>query len=84
MNAKYREALPHLHEELKFRLEEITATDLYYNDGDYRVRQSFFKLVLPREGSVAVVYIQEGNFWVSFGSLTESESQAIRDWIGSI
>jgi hypothetical protein len=82
MNVNYREALPHLHKVLVFHLEEISAVDLFYNDGDSRVRESLFKLVLPRENhSVAVVYIQEGSFWVSFGSLTERETQAIHDWI---
>jgi hypothetical protein len=87
MNSHYREALPQLHEVLKFNLEEIHAVDLYYNDGDPRVRESFFKLVIPRgrdRSSIAVVYIQEGTFWVSFGELTETESKTIRHWIKNI
>jgi hypothetical protein len=85
MNSKYREALPFLHDKLKFDLEEISATDLFYNDGDSRVLQSFFKLVLTRSNhSVAVVYIQEGTFWVSFGSLTDAEKTALQEWIHSL
>jgi hypothetical protein len=77
MNSKYREALPLLYERVAFTLEEITAVDLFYTDGDSRVRQSFFKLVFPK----AIVYIQEGSWWVSFGSLTDKESLAIHEWI---
>jgi hypothetical protein len=77
MNAKYREALPLLYEKVKFQLEEITALDLFYNDGDARVRQSFFKLIFPN----ATVYIFHGGWWVSYGSLTDKESLAIHDWI---
>jgi len=77
MNSKYREALPLLYEQVTFALEEITAVDLFYTDGDSRVRQSFFKLVFPK----AIVYIQEGSWWVSFGSLTDKESLAIHEWI---
>ena len=77
MNSKYREALPLLYEQVKFTLEEITALDLFYNDGDSRIRLSFFKLVFPK----AIVYIQEGSWWVSFGSLTDKESLAIHEWI---
>ena len=77
MNSKYREALPLLYEQVTFDLEEITAVDLFYTDGDSRVRQSFFKLVFPK----AIVYIQEGSWWVSFGSLTDKESLAIHEWI---
>lgn len=85
MNSKYREALPHLYKVLQCSLEEISALDLFYNDGDSRVRDSFFKLVLSRENhSIAVVYIQEGGFWLSLGSLTQDESQAIRDWLANI
>ena len=80
MNAKYREALPLLLEKVKFDLEEITALDLFYNDGDPRVRQSFFKLVFPK----AIVYIQEGSWWVSFGTLTDKESLAIHEWIDEL
>jgi hypothetical protein len=77
MNSKYREALPLLYEQVTFDLEEITAVDLFYTDGDSRIRQSFFKLVFPK----AIVYIQEGSWWVSFGSLTDKESLAIHEWI---
>ncbi len=80
MNSKYREALPFLLEKVKFDLEEITALDLFYNDGDPRVRQSFFKLVFPK----AIVYIQEGSWWVSFGTLTDKESLAIHEWIDEL
>ena len=77
MNAKYREALPLLHDKVKFDLEEITALDLFYTDGDARVRQSFFKLVFPK----ATVYIYQGGWWISYGSLTDKESLAIHEWI---
>ncbi len=77
MNAKYREALPLLYEKVNFQLEEITALDLFYTDGDARVRQSFFKLIFPN----ATVYIFHGGWWVSYGSLTDKESLAIHDWI---
>ena len=80
MSSKYRDALPDLKAKVSFEVEEITALDLFYNDGDFRVRNSFFKLVFPK----AVVYIQEGTWWVSFGSLTEKESLAIREWIDQI
>jgi hypothetical protein len=82
MNARYREALPLLHNILKFQLEEISSLDLFYTDGDPRVRESFFKLVISREkSSVTVVYIQEKTFWVSFGSLSEAQSQALDHWM---
>jgi hypothetical protein len=82
MNSKYRDALPELKAKVSFKVEEISGVDLFYNDGDSRVRNSFFKLVFTRENhSVCVVYIQEGSWWVSYGSLTDKESLAIHDWI---
>lgn len=77
MNAKLRDALPTLHEQLPFHLEEISGADIYYNDGDSRVLQSFFKLVFPK----AVAYIGDKTFWVSFGFLTESELNTLRKWM---
>lgn len=77
MNSKYREALPLLKQQIAFEVEDITALDLFYNDGDARVRNSFFKLVFSR----TVVYIFEGGWWVSYGSLTDKESLAIHEWI---
>ena len=77
MNAKYREALPVLKQSIAFELEEITGADLYYSDGDARVRNSFFKLVFPK----AVVYIYEGGYWISYGSLQEKESSALQEWL---
>ena len=85
MSKNYRESLPLLDEKLNFRVEEITATDLFYNDGDQRVLQSFFKLVLTREDhSVAVVYISETTYWVSFGTLTPAERSTLDEWMKSI
>ena len=80
MNTKYREALPLLKEKLSFTLEEISGTDLFYNDGDSHVLKSFFKLVFPK----AVVYISEKEYWISYGSLTEKESSLLKEWIDSI
>lgn len=80
MNSKYREALPDLKAKVSFEVEDISALDLFYNDGDFRVRNSFFKLVFP----TAVVYIQEGAWWVSYGRLEDKESLAIHEWIDSL
>lgn len=77
MNSKYRDALPLLKAKVSFQVEEISALDLFYTDGDSRVMKSFFKLLFPK----AVVYIFEGGWWVSYGSLTDKESLAIHDWI---
>lgn len=77
MNTKYRDALPLLQSKLQFQVEEISALDLFYTDGDSRVSKSFFKLVFPK----AVVYMYEGGYWISYGSLTKEESLAIHDWI---
>jgi hypothetical protein len=77
MNSKYRDALPLLQSKLQVQVEEITALDLFYTDGDSRVRNSFFKLIFPK----AVVYIYEGGLWISYGGLTNEESFAIHDWI---
>ncbi len=74
---KYRDALPLLAAKVKFTLEEISGVDLFYTDGDPRVKQSFFKLRFPK----AVVYVYEGGWWISYGSLTDAESLAIHDWI---
>lgn len=82
MNSKYRNALPLLKQHIVFEVEELSALDLFYNDGDSRVMKSFFKLLFKRENhSVAVVYIYEGGWWVSYGSLTDKESLAIHEWI---
>ena len=80
MSKKYSDALPLLQAKISFRLEKISALDLFYTDGDERVRKSFFKLIFPK----AVVYIYEGGWWVSFGSLTDKESLAIHDWIDEL
>ena len=85
MNVSYRTALPLLREKIKFELEEITSLDLFYNDGDSRVSQSFFKLLVSREGySVTVVYIAEGSFWVSFGNLSDEERSILDEWIKTV
>jgi hypothetical protein len=85
MSKNYRESLHLLEGKLKFRVDEITATDLFYNDGDQRVLQSFFKLVLTREdSSVAVVFICETTYWVSFGSLTAAERTTLDEWMKNI
>lgn len=82
MNTKYRNALPLLQSQVAFEVEEITALDMFYNDGDARVAQSLFKLVLTREKqSVTVVYIQEKTYWVSFGSLHPIEEDHLRTWL---
>jgi hypothetical protein len=80
MNKKYENALPLLAEKVAFQMQIISALDLYYNDGDARVKASFFKLIFPK----AVVYIYEGGWWVSYGSLTDAESLAIHDWIDDL
>ena len=78
----YRDALPHLQKKIQFQVEEVTALDLYYNDGDSRVLNSFFKLVFSRKNnSVSVVFIYEGGSYISHGYLTDEESLAIHDWI---
>ena len=77
MNAKYRDALPLLQEKVSVELEEISGTDLYYNDGDSRVSQSLFKLLFPN----AVVYIHEKGFWVSYGSLSNEEHKILNEWL---
>jgi hypothetical protein len=74
---KYREALPLLAAKVRFQVEEVSALDLFYTDGDARVSRSFFKLRFPG----AVVYIYEGGWWVSYGSLSDKESLAVHDWI---
>lgn len=82
MNKHYRETIPQLQENLSFELEEITSLDLFYNDGDSRVRSSYFKLVVKGENkSSTVVYIQEKTYWVSFGSLTKSQETILNEWI---
>lgn len=77
---KYREAIPLLKEKISFEVEEITAVDVFYNDGDSRVRNSFFKLIFPK----AIVYIYEYGWWISYGGLTDKESLAIHDWIDEL
>lgn len=80
MNRKYRDALPLLASKITFQVEELSALDLFYNDGDSRVVKSYFKLVFPK----AVVYIYEGGWWVSYGHLEDKESLAIHDWIDEL
>lgn len=82
MDIKYREALYLLEEKLKFQVNTITPLDVFYNDGDIRVRDGFFRLIFTREkDKTTVVYIYEGGFWVSYGELTEEERRIIQTWI---
>lgn len=80
MDSKYRQAIPLLMKEIQFVVEDINALDLFYTDGDSRVRESFFKLLFPK----AVVFIYKGGWWISYGSLTDKESLAIHDWIDAL
>lgn len=84
MTNNYRDALSLLEGKLQFKLEEITATDLFYNDGDQRILQSFFKLIIPRGSSLTVVYIAEESYWVSFGSLTNNERHILDEWMNNL
>lgn len=86
MQAKYREALSTLETQIKFTVHEISATDMYYSDGDDRVRKSMFKLVFSHENDriSAIVYIYPHGWWVSWGTLTDKESLAIHDWIDEL
>ena len=83
MEKKYREALTKLIGKLSFEVENISAADLFYTDGS--AQGSFFKLVFHGEKTVrAVVYIYEGRWWVSFGTLSDAESLTIHDWIDGL
>ena len=84
--AKYREAFVELQKQFQFGIHDVEATDIYYNDGDSRILQSYFKLIFSHANDKisSIVFIYPHGWCVSWGSLTDKESLAIHDLIDSL
>lgn len=84
--AKYRKVFEELQTQFNFTIHDVEATDIYYNDGDSRVRQSYFKLVFSQQIDriSSIVFIYPNGWCVSWGSLSDKESLAIHDAIDAL